>query len=91
MTINQIQQQISTEETALLIRPRKELHVKGQAIQYDVKPLFTGNKRGWVLLDITTNAALQACYNALGDEANKAKWSCIYVTKLVDFAWRHVS
>ena len=91
MRISEIQQQISKEQSALLLRPRKEERVKGQPIQYDVKPLFTGNKRGWVMLDITTNHALQTCYNALTKDESKAKWDRMPVMQLIDFAWRHVS
>ena len=91
MKLSEIQSQISKEQSALLLRPRKEERVKGQPIQYDVKPLFTGNKRGWVMLDITTNNALQTCYNALKKDANKVKWDCIPVMRLIDFAWQHVN
>ena len=91
MKLSEIQRQISEEQSALLLRPRKEEHIKGQPIQYDTKPLFTGNKRGWVMLDITTNNALQSCYNALKEDKSKAKWDCIPVMKLVDFAWQHIS
>ena len=89
MFASQIQKQILAEG-ACLIRPRKALRVKGQPIHYDVKPLFTGNKRGWVLLDITTAHAMQTCYNALSS-ANQIKWDCIPIMKLVDFTWNSVS
>jgi len=89
MFASQIQKQIVDNHSACLIRPRKEERVKGQPIQYDVKPLFTGNKKGWVLLDVTTAHALQTCYNALSP-ANQERWDRISIIKLVDFTWEHV-
>lgn len=89
MLASQIQKQILAKG-AHLIRPRKAPRVKGQPIHYDVKPLFTGNKRGWVLLDITTAHAMQTCYNALSIN-NRIKWDCIPIMKLVDFTWNSVS
>lgn len=89
MELSQLQQQVLTEG-AKLIRPRKEPRVKGEPIQYDVKPLFVGNNRGWVLLDHTTANALQTCYSALSD-TNKAKWDSIPVMRPIDFAWQHLN
>ena len=74
---------------AVLIRNRKE-HQKGARYEYDMKPLWSGNKRRWILLDITTANALATCYNALSPEA-RSRWDCIHVTRLVNFAWKHVS
>jgi len=48
-----------------------------------------GNKRGWVLLDLFTASAMQACYNALSTKS-QASWDKIPITKLVDFTWEHV-
>ena len=90
MFASQIQKQIVDEKAACLIRPRKEERVKGQPIQYDVKEYgLGGNKRGWVLLDLFTASAMQACYNALSTES-QASWDKIPITKLVDFTWEHV-
>jgi hypothetical protein len=88
MLISQVQKNVLTDG-AKLVRYRKQQWVKGQAIEYDVKPLFTGNKRGWILLDHTTASALDACYQALSPD-NQAKWDRIPLTRLVDFAWGQV-
>lgn len=88
MLISEIQKQVVEKGAAVLLRPRPL--VQGEPRQYDVKPLFTGNKRGWTMLDLTTANALQTCYNALS-EASQEKWNRISVFKLVDFAWNNVS
>lgn len=88
MVISEIQKQVTETGLAVLIRPRTL--VEGEARQYDVKPLFTGNKRGWTMLDLTTANALNTCYNALKKEENRQKWDRIPVLKLVDFAWTHI-
>lgn len=87
MLISEIQKKVINEKSAVLIRPRN--HVRGQPKQYDVKQLFTGNKHGWTLLDVTTVNALNTCYNGLSG-INKAKWDNVPVMRLIDFAWRHV-
>lgn len=40
-------------KTAHLIRPRK-----GEDMEYDAKPIFTGSKKGWTLLDTFTASAI---------------------------------
>lgn len=72
----------------MLIRPRLPF-VKGEPKEYDIKPLFTGNKRGWVVLDLTTANAMNTVYNALSEE-NQRKWDNIHVVRLVEFTWEHV-
>lgn len=91
MLISQIQQKV-LDEGAQLIRPRKDWQ-KGEPKEYDVKPLFTGNKHGWIMLDLFTANAMNTCYAALGklNEQHKQKWDTIPVWKLVDFTWDHVS
>lgn len=89
MLISDIQKQVVDECTAVLLRER--MSVKGEARQYDVKPLFTGNKKGWSLLDLTTANALCTCYNALTTEENRQKWDKISVFRLIDVAWKCLS
>ena len=57
--------------------------------QYDIKPAFTGKKKGWFYLDLFTASAIMAVYNAINEE-NKAKIHRIPITKLADFAFRSV-
>ena len=89
MVISKIAEQVVNEKGAVLLRPR-DPWVKGQVKHYDMKPLFTGNKRHWIMLDIMTASALNACYQALS-EPNQAKWDTIPLARLVNFAWKHVS
>jgi hypothetical protein len=58
--------------------------------QYDIKPAFTGKKKGWFYLDTFTASAIMAVYNAISDE-NKAKIHRIPITKLADFAFQNVA
>lgn len=82
--------QIINQEGLCLIRGRKEQeHVKGEPWQYDVKEAFTGKKKGWVYLDSFTKSAVRAIYNALSEDGRK-KFDNIHITKLIDFAWKHV-
>ena len=89
MVISEIQKQC-IDEGALMLRPRKLEWVKGEPKQYDVKPLFTGNKKGWVMLDHFTASAMQTVYDALKPE-NQSKWDNIPVWKLIDLTWDNVS
>lgn len=58
--------------------------------EYDVKPLFTGNKRGWTILDATTAQAIVTVREALKDNPNVEKFDSIPLRELVAFCWRHV-
>lgn len=71
-------------EGAQLFRRRE-----AEGVQYDCKPIFTGSKRGWILLDSFTASAVMACYNALNEE-NRARAERASIPKLVDFAWKHI-
>jgi len=75
---------------AMLIRPTKGEHAKGTPWEYDVKPLFTGSKTGWVILDHTTAHAMKTVFNALSEE-NKLKFDNIFITRLIDFTWKQVA
>ena len=88
MLISQIAKQVVSENQAVMLRPRD--HETGKPKEYDVKPLFVGNKHGWALLDATTAKALDLCYDAL-NEKNKAKWDTLPLGTVIDFAWKHVS
>ena len=92
MKISEIQRKVVDEKAALLIRPRKthttQDWVKGKVIEYDVKPLFTGKKKGWILLDLFTANAMVTCYEAIKDTE---KWDRIPVNRLVNFVWKVVT
>lgn len=83
MTITQIANHV-VENGAVLIRPR-------EVGEYDMKPLFTGSKRGWVMLDATTANAIKTVRDALADNPNVHKFDRIPLGKLIDFVWKHVS
>lgn len=74
---------------AKLIRLKKN-QVKGEAIQYDVKPIFTGSKKGWIMLDTFTASAMLAVYNGLRPEMQE-KFDKISLPRLIDFTWKHVA
>lgn len=88
MLISEVIKKVTDEHQAVLIRLRKG-HVKGQPYEYDVKELFTGNKKGWVVLDGFTASAMLAIYNGLKPE-NQDKFNLISLPKLIDFTWKHV-
>ncbi len=89
MTISEIVKD-SHESGAVLIRYRANSHKETGTAQYDRKPLFTGSKKGWIALDITTASAMLAVYNALKPE-HQAKFDNIPLGKLVDFVWKQVA
>lgn len=86
MTITQVLQE--TKNGAVLIRLRGD-RIKGQPIQYDCKPLFTGSKRGWTVLDSFTAGAMKAVYAALRPDL-QAKFDTIPLMRLLDVVWKHV-
>ena len=88
MTISEIVKQ-SVNDGAVLIRYRANSHKETGTAQYDCKPIFTGSKRGWTMLDITTAGAMLAVYNALKPE-HQAKFDNIPLGRLVDFVWKQV-
>jgi len=69
-----------------LVRPRKN-----QLGQYDSKS-FTegGNKKGWVYLDTFTASAVKQVYDQLNDQ-NKAKFTSLTLTKMIDVTWKLVN
>ncbi len=89
MLASEIIRQVTDEKSFVLIRNRNKEHNKGEYWHYDVKPGFTGKKKGWIYLDLFTASALLAAYNALSPE-NQIKWDKIHLTKLIDFTWRNV-
>ncbi len=89
MTISEIVKN-SHESGAVLIRYRANSHKETGTAQYDCKPLFTGSKKGWTMLDITTAGAMLAVYNALRPEL-QAKYDNIPLGRLVDFCWKQVA
>ena len=89
MTIVEILEQMK-DGGACLIRYRAHSHKETGTAQYDCKPLFTGSKRGWIMLDITTAGAMRAVYNALKPEL-QPKFNNIPLGRLVDFCWKQVA
>ena len=93
MTSVDCAKEVLTTSSCHLLR-RREIDTKdpdGKTIpQYDIKPAFTGKKKGWFYLDLFTASAIMAVYNAVNDE-NKVKAARIPITKLADFAFRQVA
>lgn len=71
----------------LMIREKKIDHVKGEPWQYDVKEMFTGKKKGWIVLDAFTSSAMLQVYNAMNPE-QQSKYNTIHFLRLVDFTWK---
>ena len=69
----------------MVARPRK--NVPGE---YDAKPYFTGNHRGWVAVDAFTASAMCAVYDRLSEQA-RAKFDTLSLTRAVDITWKLVS
>jgi len=90
MEVSRIIKEIVETKGCVLIRPRKEEHVKGTPWQYDLKGPFQGNKHGWTLLDLFTASAMLNVYNALKDE-NKTKFNQLHINTLVNFTWKQIS
>lgn len=90
MTISQIANEVVAAKSAKLIRYRKESVASGVA-QYDAKDLFTGSKRGWTILDLTTASALCAVFGAeaiANVPERRAKLENLPLGRLVDFCWK---
>ncbi len=58
-------------------------------INYDVKPLFTGRKKGWSCIDSFTAGAIMAVYNAIQPEL-QARFDVIPLPRLLKFVWENV-
>ena len=87
MTISAIAH-MATQDGPQLIRVR-ERNAETKVIEYDCKPMFTGSKRGWVMLDSFTASAIVAVHNALNDQ-QRPKLDTIRLPRLLDFVWKSV-
>lgn len=87
MTISVITQQAATEG-AVLMRYRGKSATTGNH-EYDVKPLFTGKKKGWMIMDAFTASSVQAVYKSINEE-NRARFDRIHISRLLPFVWKSV-
>lgn len=71
------------KDGAQLIRPRKD------GAGYDAKPLFTGKRRGWQVLDHFSASALVAVHEALSEE-KKTVFANAPIHRALTLAWRCV-
>ena len=76
---------IASIEGAQLVRQRK-----GQPDQYDVKPLFTGNHRGWTILDGYSASAICAVYDAISADRQIA-YGILPLVTMADIAFRVIA
>lgn len=74
----------AASEGAQLLRARKK-----EPGQYDCKPIFTGSKRGWFVLDSFSASAIVAVWNALNEE-NRAKFERLHVVSMAKLAFKFV-
>lgn len=71
-------------KTAHLIRPRR-----GADMEYDAKPMFTGSKRGWTLLDLFTASAINAVADSVG-QGTKDLMNSLKPGVVAKVAFQHV-
>lgn len=88
MTITQIAQQVLDQHSAVQIRFRAG--AKGEVKEYDCKPLFSGSRRGWTVMDATTANAVTTVYRALSAD-KRPTFDTIPLSRLIDFCWRMVA
>lgn len=84
MTGTQAAYLVYKSRTIHLVRPRKD--APGE---YDAKPYFTGNKRGWFALDSFSASAVVKVHQALNEE-NRAKFSGLSLPRMVQVALKFV-
>ena len=65
-----------------VFRPRM-----GAAGHYDAKPYFTGQKRGWVALDLFSASAIVNVYDAL-NEKNRTLFGGLDLPKMARVAFK---
>ncbi len=58
--------------------------------QYDCKPMFTGNKHHWTLIDHFTGSVIVQIYEALKPE-NQLKYISLPLMKFIDVTWKLAS
>jgi hypothetical protein len=71
------------ENGVSLMRPRKDT-----AYAWDVKPAFSGKKRGWFYMDAFTASMLAQVHDTLKPELQE-KFNRIQLITLIDFGWSH--
>ncbi len=74
--------QLVKEHGCQVFRPTKD-----QPGQYDAKPFYSGNKRGWVALDSFSASAILVVYNAL-NETNRASYTAIPLIGMAKLAFK---
>lgn len=74
--------QLAKAEGVHVFRERKD--TPGE---YDAKPYFSGNKRGWVALDTFSASAICAVHDGLNEE-NRAKYSALPLPKMARVAFK---
>lgn len=73
---------IAARDGVQLFRPRKDA-----PREYDVKPFFTGSKRGWIALDSFSASAIVAVYDAL-NETNRARYEQFSIQTMASMAFK---
>ena len=93
MVMSEIIKQVVDKKSAILIRESNQSMVKGQAFDYDVKPLYpyieNDDNVGFVLLDLFTANAMLTVYNAIKPE-NQPLFNSLSLNRLIKFTWDHV-
>lgn len=86
MNIYEVAKQAVNESSAQKIRPTKD-----RQFEYDVQPeMFSGNNRGWTLLDLFTASVIVQIYEAL-NETNRQKYINLPLPKFINLTWKIAS
>lgn len=80
MTSIQVAEKAKTEGVQLF-------RLKKGAEGYDCKPYFTGNRRGWVIIDSFSASAILTVYNSINAE-QRARYEKLPLVKMSDLAHR---
>jgi hypothetical protein len=86
MRLSEISKKIVSEKSAVMIRPRPRTETTAPW-EYDVKDLFTGKKKGWILLDLFTASKMLLVFNAIKPE-NQTRFDMLPLDKTVDFCMK---
>lgn len=77
----EVARKVVAEKSAYLVRP-----MKGHEGQYDAKP-WSGNKRGWMFVDLFSASTLVAVYDAINAE-DQAKLDSFELPKAIAIAFK---
>lgn len=84
MTGIEVARLVASTKGAHLFRQRRDVTDRHE---YDVKEIFTGNKRGWTLLDLFSASAICSVWDALKPE-NQEKYARMNLPAMASTAFK---